>query len=141
REMLIGLHQSGVRPEELCGVTAADFHPEKGVWNVRGKTGERPVGLTQQLTELCRKLAERHPTGPLFRNAKGGAWRPQTVAETIRRLRKWLKKEGKAVPDSAFPYAFRHSYATGLLLQGVDQVRVAKQMGHSPAMLHKHYTH
>src|SRR5207248_1129116 len=54
REMLIGLHQSGVRPEELCGVTAADFLPDKGVGIVRGKTGERPVGPTQQLTELCR---------------------------------------------------------------------------------------
>jgi integrase len=141
RELLIGLHQSGCRPGEIATVTAERFDPAAGVWYVRGKTGERAVGLTPQLLELSRKLAARYPTGPLFRNTRGGAWTPKAIDQLFSTIRAKLKAKGTPVPDEAIPYAFRHTYATGLLQQGVPSAYVARQMGHSPTVLHKHYSH
>jgi integrase len=130
-----------VRPGELVGVTAADFDAGRGTWRVVGKMGERHIGLSPQLVELSKDLARRHPEGTLFRNARGRPWSVKGINTFVRRVRLNLKAKGVELPKAANPYAFRHTYATARLNEGVPHVHVAKQLGHSPAMLHKHYTH
>ena len=58
-------------------VTASDVDLGQGVWafeqhKTRQKTGKpRVVYLTPQMVELTRRLLEKHPDGPLFRNLRG----------------------------------------------------------------------
>jgi integrase/recombinase XerC len=139
RELLVMLHQTGMRPGELCTATAAGLKGDY-LW-VDGKTGRRAVALTEQAAALCREAAKRNPTGPLFRNTRGGPWNPVAITHRFRALRTALRKKGIEVPKTAPPYACRHTYATGLLAAGVPVAHVAAQLGHSPATLHKHYSH
>ena len=70
--------QAGHRPG-AGGVpeTAAEVHLDAAVWvlpehKTKKKIGKpRVVYLTPAMVELTRKLAKRHPEGPLFRNSRG----------------------------------------------------------------------
>jgi integrase len=142
RNVLLALHQTGARPGEVLTVTAADFVAEQGVWvlakhKTAHKGQRRIVYLTPELTALCRDLAAKHPTGPLFRTATGKPWcHGCYLAEQVRKLRAKLGIKG------AIPYGFRHSFATDALANGVPDAQVAELLGHSgTAMLHKHYAH
>jgi integrase len=142
RDVLFALRESGARPGEVCGVRAADFHAEQGVWileqhKTADKTGKpRVIFLTPALIALCRTLAERYPTGPLFRTMKGKPWAMFGIAKRLRLLRMKLGIEG------AIPYGYRHGFATDALANGVPDAHVAALLGHSgTAMLHKHYSH
>lgn len=58
REFLTALRETGARPGEVAGVTAADFDPEAGVWVLRDhKTAHlgksRVVFLSPVVVELC----------------------------------------------------------------------------------------
>ena len=143
RSVLYALRESGARPGEVTSVTAADFLPEQGVWiltkhKTAHKTGKpRIVYLTAGLVALCRELAERHPEGPLFRNAHGLPWHKIGLAKRVRELRVRLGIGGRV-----FPYCYRHTFATDALAHGVPDAYVAELLGHSgTAMLHRHYAH
>jgi integrase len=75
KTFLTALFDSGARPGEVARVTANDFHGD--VWILQlhktaKKTGKpRVIYLTPSLAELCRKMAELHPEGPLFPNKYG----------------------------------------------------------------------
>src|SRR5262249_50087658 len=136
RELLLGLFESGARPCEIVGLEAGHFEQGK-LWRVWGKgtknkpTGERVLGLTPALVELTKKLAARHPDGPLFRNSRGGPWSEQTVINLLDRLRERLRGQGHEVPDLTIPYAFRHTRSS-FLLGKLPPALVAKQMGNTP---------
>src|SRR5262249_7656559 len=68
--------------------------------------------------EITKRLVERYPKGPLFRNADGGQWDKETVGRRFARKRKKLGRRYCL-------YGFRHSFAQRLLLAGVDPMTVA----------------
>jgi integrase len=144
RDVLFALQQTGARPCEVLTVAAADFDPGVGVWVLRrhktDRETDRPrvVFLTTALTDLCRRLAERHPTGPLFRRASGKPFPPAYyLPRLVRSLRRKL-----GLPETVSPYSYRHSWATDALANGVPDAHVAELLGHtSTAMLHRHYAH
>jgi integrase len=77
RDFLVAIQESGCRPGEVMKVTAAAADLAAGIWVLRGTdfetTGElRTIYLTPALSELTRRLAARHPTGPLFRKPPAG---------------------------------------------------------------------
>ena len=142
RDVLFALRVSGCRPSEATSVTAADFHGEQAVWilhshKTAAETGKpRIVYLTPELVTLCRSLAKRYPTGPLFRTSKGKPWGWCSIAKRVRVLRLRLGIKG------VMPYGYRHSFATDALANGVPDAHVAELLGHSrTAMLHRHYAH
>jgi integrase len=141
RHVVIGLHQSGVRPGEFCSITVERFDPIRGIWLVKGKKGERPVALSPQLLELSKELAQKHVSGPLFRTQTGRAWRTEYVDRLLSALRDRIRKKGHQISDHATPYAFRHTVATNLLLDGMNDSLVAKQLGHTTPVLHRTYNH
>ena len=143
RELLTILRETGCRPGEASRVTSADLDLAAGVWvlsrhKTAAKTGRpRVVYLNPTALELCRKLAARNRTGPLFRNEDGAPWTRNAMACRFARLRKRL-----GLGPEATAYALRHGFVTGALERGVPIATVAELVGHADTqMVCRHYSH
>ena len=89
------------------------------------------------MVELTRKLAKRHPEGPLFRNSRGKPWTRNAIRCRFRQLRRKLPQLKGVVS-----YTYRHSYAADALEQGVGVAQVAELLGRtSTDMVMQHYQH
>ena len=64
--------------------------------------------------------------GPLFVGSRGGRLRPEIIQTTVRQLRGAL-----GLSETATPHAFRHSFATHLLVGGADLRSVQELLGHA----------
>lgn len=122
----------GARPRQIREVTARNVSADGRLWvfedhKTRHKTN-RPlvVYLPPCLQTLTRLLVRIHPEGPLFRNTHGSAWTKDSVARAILRARDRAK-----LPASVIAYAYRHTFATQSLLNGVSLAEVAELLGHS----------
>jgi integrase len=143
KNVLTVLFQTGARPGEVLSVTAADFHPDRAVWILQRHKAEHETGkprvifLTAEVVRLCRELAAKHPTGPLFRTARGKTFPPAYyLARLVRGLCRKLGIRG------VLPYGYRHTFATDALARGIADAQVAELLGHSgTGMLHRHYSH
>src|SRR5581483_11598233 len=119
RVLLSGLWLTGCRPAELTRVEAKDVDLQAGVvvlteHKTAGKTGRpRVIYLSPEALSLFRTQIEAHPTGPLFRNTRGGAWSGWAVVKAMQAART------KAGLPQAIAYGLRHSYATDALANGV----------------------
>jgi hypothetical protein len=125
RDVLITLRHTGTRPSTVSRVTASEFDAEQGTWRLdpeRHKSGKKTgmplVVLPPALVELCKRLALKHPQGPLFRTKKGEPWYAAKLASRIL----WYKKK---LQVKVIAYGYRHNLATDLLEQGVADAQVA----------------
>jgi integrase len=144
REFLTALYLTGCRPSEVARVTAANVNLELGVWvfeqhKTAKRTGRpRIIYLCPEMVELSRRLVAERPEGPLFPSRKLG--RPFTrnaIRIRFRRLRKKLPHLKGVVA-----YAYRHSYATEALENGVGIAQVAELLGHvDTRMVSRNYGH
>lgn len=139
-DFLDALGWTGARPGEVMRLEAAHVDWDAAYAALPGKT----TGATGELVEfplippmfeLCRRLAEAHPTGPLFRNAKGGPWTENAVRCRMRRLRRRLGIAGVTA------YTYRHSFATDALERGVPLADVAALMNHKDVRTTMGYNH
>ncbi len=138
------MQETGCRPSEVARVTAAHVNLELGVWvfadhKTVKKTGKpRIVYLTPAMVELTKRLMAEHPDGPLFRGPRGG--KPFTrngIRCRFKRLREKLPHL-----KGLIAYAYRHSFATDALVNGVGIAQVAELLGHtSTEMVMRHYSH
>jgi integrase len=141
RPFLEVLHMTGARPSEVATITAENFDAEAAVVRLsehktahKGK--ERILFLLPKAVAILRKQAKRYGSGYLFRNRHGTKFTKNAIGLVMRRLRK------RAGIGHATAYAYRHSFATDALSNGVPDAQVAELLGHSgTAMLHKHYAH
>lgn len=143
RDFLTAIEESGCRPGEVMGVTAAHFDDKAATWTFRSKdfeaTGEmRVVYLTPRLRELSRRLAAEHPSGPLFRNAHGNPWKRHAVSNRLNR-KKNRKKD--PIDKGVVAYAYRHSYITDAIANGVPEKLVAELVGHRSTAMISRYAH
>jgi len=140
---LNALKETGARPGEVMKVAAADVDPTGQMWILKqhktaNKT-QRPrvIYLTPSMVEITRKLIERYPEGPLFRSGDGKPWNRNSVRLRMSRLRKRLN-----LPAGTVAYAYRHSFATNGLVNGVPIATMAELLGHSDTkMISAHYSH
>lgn len=145
RDYVVALQETGARPSEVATVTAADVDLVQGVWTLdthktRKKTGKpRVVYLTPAAVELTRrKMAALAPgdDGPLFRNRLGRPYTRNAVRIRFLRLR---EKHPQLAGVTA--YAYRHTFATDALENGVGIAQVAELLGHtSTEMVMRHYS-
>src|SRR5207249_1836134 len=131
---------SGARPQEVKRLEAR--HLELGLERAKlltkeskGKQRARVIYFpTARSLDIVRRLAERHPSGPIFRSSKGNAWTGDSVKNAFARLE---KKIGKRYTQ----YSFRRTWITRKIVAGVDSHVVAQLSGHaSTAMIDKHYS-
>jgi integrase len=156
KQVLLALRHTGTRPSNICRVTAKTFDPDAGVW-VFDEHNTEPgtpvhkmfkktkraliVPLTEELVELCKRLAEQHPEGPLFRTRRGKKWTSKEIYKRIWRWRKILMARGHAMPERIYPYCYRHQLATDLLENGESDTLVAATLGHKGTrVLHENYS-
>jgi len=146
KDFVFALQETGCRPGEVRKVTAEDVNLELGVWvllhhKTRKKTGlPRVVYLTPGMIDLCRRLCEKWPDGPIFRGPKRKGCKPfsrNAVRCRFRRLRVKLPQL-----KGVISYTYRHSYITDALERGVPAATVAELAGHKDLkMIQAHYAH
>jgi integrase len=134
------LCESGARPGEVVRVLAENFDGETWIFQkhkTAKRTGKpRVIYLTPPLAKLCKRLAQEHSTGPLFRNSRSDPWTRNAIRIRFRNLRKKLKLVG------VVPYTVRHSYCTDGLERGVPIATMSELLGHSSTrMVSMHYNH
>jgi integrase len=140
-EFLLGLELTGARPfSELAKLTAEMIDWEARVIRLaehknEGKGKTRTIYLVPQMVELLKTLAERHPTGLLFRNCKGKMW---TSHDATRRLHFCTDRLGI---KRGTIYAVRHQVINNALAKGLTSDVIAELVGNSPITIARHYSH
>jgi integrase len=144
RDFVFAMQETGCRPSEVARVTADHVNLELGVWvftdhKTVKKTGKpRIVYLTPAMIELTKRLMAEHPGGPLFRGPRG---RKPFTRNGIRCRFKRLREKLPHL-KGLIAYAYRHSFATDALVNGVGIAQVAELLGHtSTEMVMRHYSH
>lgn len=133
--------ETGCRPGEVAKLTADDVDLARGTWVVVNKTRRatgrrtRTIYLSDRAAEITRRLAAEHPTGPIFRNRDGRAWRRSDWERKVRVIRERL-----GLPELVL-YSMRHAYITDALEANINPVVVAELAGHTDlSMIMKVYS-
>lgn len=138
RDLLGFMRETGCRVQEIRKIEKRHlsgrmvmFPPSEGK-----KKRPRVIYLTEAAYVIVQRLAEKYPTGPIFRNRKGEPW----TRNAIRcRFRKFKKKLG--IPDLCGT-VIRHVYTTEALQNGVNPVALAELLGHRDVTtLSRNYAH
>lgn len=158
RPLIVVMEATGCRPGELALATAAHFDPRRRALVFRAaqrsrrgeqshktasKDKDRLILLTGEALETVRRLAEHHPTGPMFRRrayTKAGerrekGWTGQAIADAFERIR-----EKTGIP-ALTAYSYRHTFATAWLEDGRSIDLLAELLGNTPAVIRDHYSH
>lgn len=137
------LYSSGLRISELCQLPASSVEWETGVIRVLGKGAQErmaPVGeramapLKLYWRECQRSLPAPEGRHYLFANAQGTPLSRVIMERRIRRL------AGEALGIRVTPHQLRHSFATHLLVNGLDLRSVQELLGHKSLEATQIYT-
>jgi len=128
KDFLTFLRHAGCRPQEARIVEAKQFFPDQRCLIVprtlaKGKKEERHILLDDVALAICKRLAEKHPEGALFRNTRGRPWTKDAVNCRFQRLKAKL-------PFHASAYVARHTFITDGLINGVGESAMAELAGH-----------
>lgn len=140
KDVLVTVWETGARPQEVTRVEAKHVDLQSGRWvfpvkRSKGKKRQRVVYLTDTALKIVKRLMKLHPTGPLYRNRNGDPWTGYAVSCGFTRLK-------AKVGTRYCLYAFRHSFITNGLKNGVDPVTIATLVGHADLkMIHTVYSH
>lgn len=137
------LADTGLRPGELASMRGSDVqrNARRHYVRVRGKTGERDVGVTPEMYRRLGQLA-RGEEEPIFvgirRDRRTGEKEPLTVNGIRQMIRDLALDVG--IRSIVTPYTFRHSACHWMLINGMPTVEVASILGHgSEEMIREHY--
>jgi integrase len=145
QDILEVLSETGARIGEITRATAADYHKEAAVLVLAehksdGTAGRpRVIHLTPKAAAICDRLAEKYPTGAMFRSRYGKPYaNPRNVSTTVRKARQRL-----GLPDGIVVHGLRHGFATSLLASGESDVIVAALLGHKSGtqVVNQNYSH
>ena len=135
--MITALH-TGFRSSELLSLTWRDVDFQRRSITVQAayaKNGEsRSVPMNDVLTATLEEVRiNSTATGPVFRSRQGTPYR------SFRRAFERAVRKA-AIPDCTF-YSLRHTFASRLVMAGVDLPRVQELMGHKDINMTLRYTH
>ena len=159
-DWIVVMANSGLRPEESLKLTWADVHltsnkpyvhipKSKSKWRQARNTYPLPDAI-DQLRELKTRLAHQlsddgnklKSDDPVFATIRGNDLTPIKSFKTAFNGLLDACSFSREKPDGALsPESLRHTYATTRLEAGVDQNRLADNMGTSAKMIQKHYGH
>ena len=98
RDLLVAAWETGARPNELFTVEGSYFDDKGARWvfpirRSKGKRVQRVVYLTDKALEVTRRLAAKHPSGPLLRTTEGTAWCVSSVKCRFQNMRVTLGRK------------------------------------------------
>ncbi len=136
RAILEVFYSTGIRLEELCGLTVFDADLQGGMLRVnKGKGGKDrvvPMGkhaikcLREYITKARPRLTKKNRKARhLFINRYGNPSSGQVVSIMIRTFARQAKLKKKVTA-----HTFRHTFATDLVKNGADITAVQKMLGH-----------
>jgi len=141
--LLAVMYGCGLRVSEVAGLNLADIDMGEAEMRVRGKGGKERVAPIPDgaRTLLSNYLDQRMGHADinqqaLFLNRSGG----RLSSRSIQRM---LKKRALATGAdvSVTPHRLRHSFATDLLVGGVDLRAIQELLGHASLSTTERYTH
>ncbi len=154
RTIMEFLYSTGLRISELTSLNRDQINLERGEFQVRGKGQKmRIVFLSERAKEWINDYLDLRDDGyePLFlnhrraRNKKQGA---VTMRGEHRRLTEYTIQEmvrrtayEAGIVKKVTPHVLRHSFATGLLINGADIRSVQDMLGHASITTTQIYTH
>ncbi len=140
RDLLEFVWATGCRPQELRAIEADFCHLDRKtiefpVKDSKGKKAKRVILLQTKALELVKRLMEKYPDGPIFRNEDGNPWTAYAINCNFQRISKRSKL-------SYALYDIRHSFCQRMLESGIDHIAAAEILGHRNAiMIAKVYSH
>jgi len=139
RDLVRGALYTGARLMELARMTADDFEPLSGSIHIPpAKTlRARHVALSDEGAAFFRTKTENlKPKDLIFHRADGHAWRAPDPAYRLK-----VPCQMAGLPHVTF-HAFRHTYASMLVLAGTPIAVVAKNLGHrNTEICERYYLH
>jgi integrase len=142
---------TGARRSEILRSRIDDFDFEDGTVQIREKKKSKSLGTTFRLVELTVPLAEAmkvwladHPGGQyVFVDERRMNGSPDSGPLTPLAAHKYLRRALKGTRWNHFRgfHVFRHSFASNLASQGVDQRIIDEWMGHTTDEMRRRYRH
>jgi len=146
RAMVELAYGAGLRASELCSLRLADLDGTDGFLYARGK-GEKEravpyIGGVRRVIEdyvaNYRPALDKDKQKWLFLSKNGKQMRRESFWQI---LRKRGKQAGGISRKRLHPHILRHSFATHLLRNGMDQRTLQEILGHSSIITTEKYTH
>lgn len=121
--------ETGLRPGDLCNLTAANVRPSSKGKILRVRTSKRGRWASIPVTPAAARIIDERPAGQeyLIRPSESEKWAPRYLSQEI-------KKAARAagVRDELHPYDLRGSAVSRLVLAGVNTADLALVMGWKP---------
>jgi integrase len=134
---------TGMRKGELLNLEWSDIDFDRRKVKVRvkdgwtPKTSEREIPINNQLLEVLKGLKEKRDKGPLvFPDEQGGI-----ITSNRLRIRLMSITKQCEFPDVTKLHTLRHTFASHLVMKGVDLPTVSKLMGHTDIDTTMIYSH
>lgn len=158
-DIIIILHETGVRVGELCGITLDDVDLENNIIKInkqlvysntaklyieKTKTpaGVRCIPLTKIAQDSFKNVINNRPqltsepivddvSGFIFINKRGNPRQPWDIDNMFKNLRKRYEKINGVPPPMVTPHVLRHTFCTNMIKNGLTVKEVQYLMGHS----------
>lgn len=126
---------TGMRRGEQFTLRWSDVDLERGILTVRGKTGLRHVIANSGARSALERLASRRQHGAIFVC-------PETRSESQRDWRRWFEAALRTAGVENFHWHdLRHTFASRLVMAGVDIRTVQELLGHKSITMTMRYAH
>lgn len=136
---------TGMRASEICGVKLKDIDAGSGIIYTRGKgSKERSVPFVGTVKRIVENYIEE--TRPKLNKFDAQWLFLSRTGQQLGRDSLWhiLHKRGQEAKIPAarlHPHVLRHTFATHLLRNGMDQRTLQEMLGHSSILTTQKYTH
>lgn len=141
KAMFATMYSSGMRVSEVIHLHYDDIsrsNMQIHVRNTKNRMDRYTILSKKNLDILTRYWFERNrPTGILFPNRFTGEYLTVSTLEQV--MRRAIKESG--ITAKATPHSLRHSFATHLMEQGVDQKYIQTLLGHRDPKSTEVYLH
>lgn len=137
--LLVLIYGCGLRISEALSVSKGDL--TSSFVKIKGKGNkERSIPLLKIIKDRINEYLKECPfsfdsSSMIFVNQKGGLYSRRSFSALIANIRRSLN-----LSDTITPHAFRHSFATHLLENGVDLRSIQQLLGHESLSTTQRYT-